>query len=506
MHLARLAQVSLDESRARAELLAERHLPSRARGRRATAPIRTQALRERSRPAVDPRVEPLLEERHVCRDRRRARHGRRARRSGARRAAAAGAAATSTRCSSRSALSQLLRDLHRTGTQPRVPAAAAARRHRVRLDPHRRLDAAHPAATSTRRCGRPSSTGARRAGRRGLRRDAARAAAAAADSRHPQRPDAARPRRVRRPARPEPGRRVRRARHVLQHGQRAAVGRSIADGRSGGQPRVGRRAPRGRRRHRQPEAASCCSPIPAMRALLPEAAPGDVARAIWSAPDHPLRGLSEQTLVEPAVARAGVGDVSPIARRIARAADHDAPGQRRRRASSSASCSIARNLEYLSQVQSTLRYSRKLAALGRLSAGVAHEVKNPLNAMMIHLELLRQQFVAARRRSASRAGGARSGGRGRRAAALDRHGRRARARRRHRRRDPPARRGRAGVPEVHAARRISSCSRCAWRRCFDEVVPIVRPEAERAGVELDRRRATARPTSTAIRRCCGRRS
>src|SRR5438445_5921009 len=53
---------------------------------------------------------------------------------------------------------------------------------------------------------------------------------------------------------------------------------------------------------------------------------------------------------------------------------------------------IARNLEYFNQVQSTIRYSRKLAALGRLSAGVAHEVKNPLNAMMIHLELLRQRF------------------------------------------------------------------------------------------------------------------
>ena len=50
---------------------------------------------------------------------------------------------------------------------------------------------------------------------------------------------------------------------------------------------------------------------------------------------------------------------------------------------------VARDLAALGEVQSTLRYSRKLAALGRLTAGVAHEVKNPLNAMTIHLELLR---------------------------------------------------------------------------------------------------------------------
>src|SRR4030095_5643442 len=56
---------------------------------------------------------------------------------------------------------------------------------------------------------------------------------------------------------------------------------------------------------------------------------------------------------------------------------------------------VARNIAHLSRMQSTLAYSRKLVALGRLTAGIAHEVKNPLNAMMIHLELLRTKIRGA---------------------------------------------------------------------------------------------------------------
>jgi signal transduction histidine kinase len=41
-----------------------------------------------------------------------------------------------------------------------------------------------------------------------------------------------------------------------------------------------------------------------------------------------------------------------------------------------------------------LELSRRVTALGRLTAGVAHEVKNPLNAMTIHLELLKQKLAA----------------------------------------------------------------------------------------------------------------
>ena len=56
---------------------------------------------------------------------------------------------------------------------------------------------------------------------------------------------------------------------------------------------------------------------------------------------------------------------------------------------------VLRDLEPARAVQSLVSYSQKLAALGRLTSGVTHEVKNPLNAMRIHLELLRARLAQA---------------------------------------------------------------------------------------------------------------
>jgi signal transduction histidine kinase len=56
----------------------------------------------------------------------------------------------------------------------------------------------------------------------------------------------------------------------------------------------------------------------------------------------------------------------------------------------------ARDLDSIKTLQSLISYSAKLAALGRLTSGVAHEVKNPLNAMMIHLELVKARLAVPR--------------------------------------------------------------------------------------------------------------
>ena len=48
-----------------------------------------------------------------------------------------------------------------------------------------------------------------------------------------------------------------------------------------------------------------------------------------------------------------------------------------------------RDLESIERLGSHLQVSERLAALGRVTAGVAHEVKNPLNSMRVWLEVLK---------------------------------------------------------------------------------------------------------------------
>jgi signal transduction histidine kinase len=53
---------------------------------------------------------------------------------------------------------------------------------------------------------------------------------------------------------------------------------------------------------------------------------------------------------------------------------------------------VLRDLEPARAVETLVTYAQKLAALGRLTSGVAHELKNPLNVMRIHLEVLRARL------------------------------------------------------------------------------------------------------------------
>ena len=53
------------------------------------------------------------------------------------------------------------------------------------------------------------------------------------------------------------------------------------------------------------------------------------------------------------------------------------------------------DLESVEAIESELEVSRRMAAIGRLTSGVGHEVKNPINAIVVHLELLRSKLGEA---------------------------------------------------------------------------------------------------------------
>jgi len=121
---------------------------------------------------------------------------------------------------------------------------------------------------------------------------------------------------------------------------------------------------------------------PAMQPTLPADAIGRAMEGLLAG-GHPYRRLVEETLAtRKSRGPVPVGDQELVMTHAIAGTDGGLVGV----------LLVSRDLAYLSRMQSTIAYSRKLVALGRLTAGIAHEVKNPLNAMMIHLELLRTKI------------------------------------------------------------------------------------------------------------------
>jgi PAS domain S-box-containing protein len=50
------------------------------------------------------------------------------------------------------------------------------------------------------------------------------------------------------------------------------------------------------------------------------------------------------------------------------------------------------DVESMEEIESALELSRRMSAIGRLTSGVGHEVKNPINAIVVHLELLKNKL------------------------------------------------------------------------------------------------------------------
>lgn len=137
-----------------------------------------------------------------------------------------------------------------------------------------------------------------------------------------------------------------------------------------------------------------------MRSTLPRDPIGQSIDVLW--PDHhPYRRLVEESLAnrrshgplvvrvpDPAIGKGASESAAGTSEQFVRA---DVIGDER--GGAFAVMVVARDLEHLREIQSTLTYSRRVATLGRLSAGLAHEIKNPLHATMIRLELLTQQLA-----------------------------------------------------------------------------------------------------------------
>ncbi len=441
--------------------------------------------------ALDSRVQHLRRQHQLRRHRRHQRHGHRPQQSARRSDSTLGGTGRSRGRHRRHAARQASGDLRRRRPDARGTRNAEAWRREFRIDPHRRLDAADakPASRSAERRVVHGSCGA---GHRGVRRGSSFAAPAATDPRSAQRPDASR------------SRASSASRSILpagdEFGELGDFFNTVSQQLSADRTLLaGQKANLQSAVEHLEDAVALFNPSgellfsnPAMQHTLPADAIGRVLEGLLPN-GHPYRTLVEETLAtrksrgpiqiqghptEQVAGAARSGDTGPDPRASAGTGPivtkpEPKPGDDElvvthaiagTRGELVGVLLVSRNLAHLSRMQSTLAYSRKLVALGRLTAGIAHEVKNPLNAMMIHLELLRTKVRGlgddVLQPEAGRSGGWHAGTR---SVAGDSPSSsspgRARARRDHRERNPPARRGRSGLPQVHATRGPAAAAR-----------------------------------------------
>lgn len=112
---------------------------------------------------------------------------------------------------------------------------------------------------------------------------------------------------------------------------------------------------------------------------------GRTAKEMFS-PDSPLGGL----VLEAFRLRQGVGQreiESPNAKRVQVSLDFIQEG-----GTQIGALLTLRDAESVRRIEDEIEASRRMSASGRLTRGVAHEVKNPINAIVLHLQLLQSKL------------------------------------------------------------------------------------------------------------------
>jgi signal transduction histidine kinase len=136
------------------------------------------------------------------------------------------------------------------------------------------------------------------------------------------------------------------------------------------------------------------NPEALVRLGLPEggAAEGKPVRTLFSA-DHPLRRLIEAAYATGAQTQDVAIELERRGEKVTLLVSILSLGQG---PAPSGLLIIARDLEPVRQLENVVDYSGRLARLGGLISGVAHQIRNPLNAMGLQLELLTQDAAGGR--------------------------------------------------------------------------------------------------------------